>query len=307
MNDTIYIIGHKSPDLDSVVAAISYANLKNKLEVTDKYKPAVAGEINQVTDFALKKFGFEKPEILKSIEDKAVVLVDHNEESQRAEGSAMIMEILDHHKLNFSYGEPIPVLIKPWGSTNSIIYNEYKNNGIEIDKNLAGLMLSAVLDDTVITKSPTCTDFDKKIIEDLAKLSEIENWEDYGIEMFKIKSGASKLSAEEILKLDFKDFEFEQGKIGAGQIETVDLSEFESRQNEILQEMKKIKEANGYHSVILMITDIIKEGSLVLVETNDQEKMEKALESKIIENKIYIENLLSRKKQLIPSLTEIFD
>jgi len=309
MNDTIYVIGHKSPDLDSVVAAITYAILKNKLEGTDRYIPAVAGEINKVTEFVLEKYGFEKLKVLDSAENKAFILVDHNEKSQRLKENenTLIMEIVDHHKLNFSYSEPIPVLIKAWGSTNSIIYKEYKNNNIEIDKNLAGLMLSAILDDTVITKSPTCTDFDKEIIEELAKLAGVDNWQEYGMEMFKVKSSISEMSAEEIIKLDYKNFEFEQGKIGAGQVEVVDLKEVENKYDELLVEMKKIQEAGKYHSIVLMITDIIKEGSVVLVVTNDQEKMEKALENKLVDGQVYIEGLLSRKKQLTPNLTEVFD
>lgn len=309
MNDTIYVIGHKSPDLDSVVAAISYANFKNELENTDRYKPAVAGEINKVTEFVLGRYGFEKPEQLEDAENKAMILVDHNEESQRLQENenTMIMEIVDHHKLNFSYADPIPVLIKAWGSSNSVIYNEYKNNNIEISDKLAGLMLSAILDDTVITKSPTCTEVDKKIIEELAKLAGVDNWQEYGMEMFKVKSSVSEMNADEIIKLDFKDFEFNQGKIGAGQIEVVDLEEVESKYEEIITEMKKMQEAGGYHSIVLMVTDIIKEGSMVLVVTSDQENMDKALENEVKNNRVYIEGLLSRKKQLTPNLTEVFD
>lgn len=308
MNNTIYVIGHKSPDLDTVVGAISYANLKNKLENTDKYIPAVHGEINKVTKYILDKYGFDFPERLDDASRKALILVDHNEGSQMIEGEdMMILEVVDHHKLNFSCPDPIPVLIKPWGSSNSIIYKEYVNNNIEINKNLAGIMLSAVLDDTVITKSPTCTEIDKEIIEELSKLAGIENWQDYGMEMFKVKSSISEMSAEEIIKLDFKDFEFSQGKIGAGQVEVVDLGEVESKYDDILAEMKKMQEAGEYHSIVLMVTDIIKEGSQVLVATSDQENMEKALEHELVNNQVYIEGLLSRKKQLTPNLTEIFD
>ncbi len=309
MNDTIYVIGHKSPDLDSIVAAISYANLKNKLENTDRYKPAVAGEINKVTEFVLDKYDFEKPEQLEDAKNKAIILVDHNEKSQRLPENehTMIIEILDHHKLDFSYPNPIPVLIKAWGSSNSIIYQEYKNHNIEVNEKLAGLMLSAILDDTVITKSPTCTAEDKKIIKELSKIAGVEDWQKYGMEMFKVKSSVSEMSAEEIIKLDFKDFEFKQGKIGIGQLETVDLGEFAPRVDEILAEMKKIKESGNYHSIVLLITDIIKEGSQVLVITSDQENMEKALEHKLVDGQVYIEGLLSRKKQLTPNLTEVFD
>ncbi len=306
--EKIYVIGHKSPDLDSVVAAITYADFKNKKENTEKYIPAVAGEINQVTEFVLEKYGFAKPEILTDDTVK-VILVDHNEISQRFSDveDLEIEEVLDHHKLNFSYGSPIPILVKAWGSTTSIIYKKYQENNIEINEKLAGLMLSAVLDDTVITKSPTCTETDKEIIAELSEIAGIKDWQAYGIEMFKVKSSIVSLDAEEIIKLDFKDFEFKSGIIGAGQVETVDLAEVESRQGDLIAKMEEIKSSGGYHSVILMITDILKEGSLVLVVTDESDKIEQALDAKLDDNKVYIEGLLSRKKQLTPNLTKVLD
>lgn len=348
MPEKIYVIGHKSPDLDSVAAAISYANLKNlslntqksqkvlkslktrkslKTEITRKslktettqkitedaekveYIPAAAGEINKVTEYVLEKFGFNEPEILSDANGKNLVLVDHNEISQMVAGAdeAKIAEVLDHHKMNFSYPEPIEIKVRPWGSTTSIIYWLYQENDLEIDKNLAGLMLSAALDDTVITKSPTCTDMDREIIEELADLAGIENWQEYGLEMFKVKSSAKDLSAEEIIKFDFKDFQFKAGKFGIGQVETVDLSEFESKEDELMAEMDKLRQAENYHSVVLIITDIMKEGSRFLVSTSDQKKVEVALENKLENKKVYIKGIISRKKQVIPKFTEVFD
>lgn len=323
MQDKIYVIGHKSPDLDSVVAAISYANFKNvslktlkaqntlkKHEDTEEieYMPAMAGVANKVTQYVFKKFGFTQPEILKDAAGNNLVLVDHNEASQVVDGGdkANIIEVLDHHKMNFSYSDPIEIKIKPWGSTTSIVYWLYKENNLEIDKNLAGLMLSAVLDDTVITKSPTCTDADKEIIKELAELAGINDWESYGLEMFKVKSSVKDLSASEVIKSDYKDFQFKAGKFGIGQVETVGLSELESREDELMAELDKIKQAENYHSVILFITDIIKEGSRVLVATTDEAKIEEALGSKLENKKVYIQGLISRKKQVIPKFTEVF-
>ncbi len=308
MNNKIYVIGHKSPDLDSVAAAITYANLKNKISNTENYVPAVAGEVNQVTKFILEKYGFEMPEILGTAKNKKIILVDHNEETQVVDGGneAELVEILDHHKVNFSYSDPIEILVKPWGSSNSIIYKKYLENNIEISKKLAGLMLSAVLDDTVITKSPTCTEIDKIIIVELAGLAGVEDWKEYGMEMFKVKSSVADFSAEEIVKLDYKDFELGAGKFGIGQVETVDLSEFDGKEDDLIKGMKALQEKENYHSVVLLITDIINEGSRVLIVTNDQEKCEKALGEKIVNNKAYVKGLMSRKKQIVPPFTEIF-
>ena len=307
----IYIIGHKSPDLDSVAAAISYANLKNRTRKSNEteYIPAVAGAINKETEFCLKKFSFNAPEILKNIKGKNVILVDHNEFAQAADGieQAKIIEVLDHHKVDFKYSEPIAFNVKPWGASCSIIAEKYFKNNLELNKNLAGLMLAAILVDTVITKSPTCTEYDKTIIEKLANIANIKDWREFGMELFKVRSTVSDLSDAEIIKSDFKDFNFKQGKFGIGQVETVDLNDFVKREDAIVKELNKIKKAENYHTVILFITDIIKEGSKFLIATDDQEKIEQALGVKLENKKVYIKGIISRKKQVAPGFVEVFD
>jgi manganese-dependent inorganic pyrophosphatase len=305
----IYIIGHKSPDLDSVAAAISYANLKNKLAKKNIYQPAIAEKINKETAFALKKFGFKTPKIISNVKNKEVILVDHNEFSQAADGTseAKIKEILDHHKINFNYNDPIILKVAPWGASCSIIAEEYKKNNIKIEKKLAGLLLSAILVDTIITKSPTCTDEDREIIKKLSKISEIKDWKKYGLELFKIRSSVKKLSAKEIIKSDFKDFNFKSGKFGIGQIETVDLEEFKNKEEKILSGLENLKDSEGYHTTILFLTDIMAEGSKFLVSSAETEKLSQALGKKIKDGKIYIKNIMSRKKQVIPMLMKIFD
>ncbi|MBA3047151.1 manganese-dependent inorganic pyrophosphatase [Patescibacteria group bacterium] len=322
MLNKIYIIGHKSPDLDSVAAAISYANFKNRRSPLprdcgeaemqsggEEYLPASAGAMNKETVFALEKFGFEAPEILKNADGKKVILVDHNEFAQAADGveNAEIIEVLDHHKVDFKYSEPIVFDVRPWGASCSIIAEKYFKNNLELNKNLAGLMLAAILVDTVITKSPTCTENDKIIIEKLAGIADIKHWQEFGMEIFKIRSSASELSDAEIIKSDFKDFNFKQGKFGIGQVETVDLNNFADRKNGLMDELNKLKNSENYHSVILFITDIIKEGSEFLVATNDQEKVEQALGVKLDNNKVYIKGVISRKKQVAPKFAGVFD
>jgi len=307
--ETIYILGHRSPDLDSVAAAIAYSELKNRLENTDIYQPAVPGSINQETAHSLKKFGWDEPPVLEDAAGKKIILVDHNEFSQAVNGveEAEIREVLDHHKVNFKYDSPIPFCSLPWGATCSIIARRFKNSGLEIDKNLAGLMLSAILVDTVITKSPTCTDKDVEIIKELAEKAEVADWKQYGIELFKIRSSVKELGAEEIIKGDFKDFDLSQGKVGVGQVETVDLGEFGPREQELLETLQKMKQEQSYHTVILFITDIMKEGSQFLVASDDTDTLGRAFGADFSEGKAFVEGVMSRKKQVAPKLEEYFN
>jgi len=309
MQDKIYIIGHKSPDLDSVAGAICYAELKNKLENTDKYVSAMAGEVNEETAYVLNKTGFVKPEILNNISGKNIILIDHNELIQAADGmaEANIIEVLDHHKVDFKYGNPIAFKVLPWGASCTIVAHGFLSSNVAVSKELATLMLSAILVDTVITKSPTCTDFDKAVIEKLSQIAQIANWKEFGMEIFKVRSNVSKLSDDEIIKSDFKDFNLAAGKFGIGQVETVDLKDFANREETLLAQLEKMRVEGVYHSVILFLTDIINEGSLFLVSSSDEDKVAEALGAKLENSRVYIPGILSRKKQVAPKFNEVFD
>lgn len=308
--DKIFVVGHKSPDLDSVAGAIAYAAYKNKTENTDKYIPATAGALNKETQYALEKFQFEAPEVLENASGKNLILVDHNEETQTVEGgdSAVIYEILDHHKINFSYPDPIKINIEAWGASCTIIANLFfANKKIEFDKNLAGLMLSAILIDTVISKSPTCTEVDVETMDRLAEMAEIEDWKAYGMELFKVRSDMSDMSDEAVIKSDYKDFDMGGKKLGIGQVETADLAEFEARSLSLLSEIEKIKAAGSYFAVVLFITDIINEGSLFLVKTDDQAGFVQAFGKELVDDRVFVEGIISRKKQVAPKLNEIYN
>jgi manganese-dependent inorganic pyrophosphatase len=308
MQNNIYIIGHKSPDLDSVAAAIVYAEYKNITEKTDKYIPAVAGEINKETKFALEKFNFSIPKILENAKGKELIFVDHNEMMQAVEGAeeARIHEVLDHHKVNFNYSEPIKFNIETWGASCTIVAKLFFDNNMELDSDSAGLLLSAILIDTVISKSPTCTSVDIEITDSLAKLANISDWREYGMELFGVRSDMSDMSDAEVIKSDFKDFEIGDRKIGIGQVETADLSKLKTRKVGILSEIEKIKKSESYFAVILFITDIINEGSLFLVKTDDEDGFRKAFGELLKNNEVYIKGIISRKKQVAPKLIEVY-
>ncbi len=309
MADKIYVIGHKSPDLDSVASAIAYARFLNAFDPATQYTPAITGEANRETLHALKRFDFPLPEVLANAGGKQVVLVDHNEFSQAVDGigEAAIVEVLDHHKIDFKYPEPVEFRTVPLGSTCSIIATLYSRRQIVPDAALAGLMLSAVLVDTVITKSPTTTDTDRQIIETLASLAGIQDWKSYGMELFKVRASVSELSEDEIIRSDFKDFNFKAGKFGVGQVETVDLKDFAAREDAIIAALDKIKAGGSYHTVILFITDIIQEGSKFFVSTENAPAVSKAIGKHLEAGRAYIDGVISRKKQVIPMLSEAFD
>ncbi len=309
MSNKIYIVGHKSPDLDSVIGAISYSYFKNKLENTDIYQPAIAGNLNEETKHVLKQVNFSIPVLLQDLSDKKVIMVDHNEFSQAVAGieQAEIVEVIDHHKIDFQYSYPINFKTAPLGASCSLIYQEFKKHSIVIEEKIALAMLSAVLVDTVITKSPTCTKLDVEIIKDLANLAGVDDWQNYGTQLFKIRSSVEKLKAKEIIKSDFKDFNFKQENVGIGQVETVDLSSFKKRKSELLDALENIKEKENYHSVILFITDILNEGSWFLIASDDKNKIDQAFGVNFVDKSCYIKGVISRKKQVAPKIKDVFN
>ncbi|MCK5043351.1 MAG: manganese-dependent inorganic pyrophosphatase, partial [Candidatus Aenigmarchaeota archaeon] len=264
---TIYIVGHKNPDTDSICAAIAYADLKKKTGETEDIIPARSGDINDETRFILDKFGAEDPALLKDASGKKVILVDHSEPKQRPENmdKGEIVEVLDHHNINFTQATPILFHAEPAGSTSTIIARMYFEKDIKIPKNIAGILLGAIISDTVIFKSPITTQEDKDIAEKLKQIAGIDNLKKFGIDMFNAKSGWSEKTAEQIIKTDYKEYELGGKKIGIAQVETVDASELEPRKAEFLDIMKKIKEKSSLDTIMVLLTDVIKEGCLTFI------------------------------------------
>lgn len=311
MNNNIYICGHRSPDLDSIASAIAYADLKNRLDSDNHYQPMAAGPINQETAWALEYFSFPQPASWPNdlSPDQALILVDHNEVEQMPFGyvNCNIIGIIDHHKINFHSDEPIEIIMKPLGSTCSIIYELFQNNNLEISPNLSGLMLSAILTDTLITKSPTCTTTDRSIIEKLATAANIKNWSEFGLNLFEQKGTTEQLTVEQILNGDRKDFQFGNKKISVAQLETTDLENFKKQGQNLKKALAELRKNNDYHTTILLITDIIKVGSWLLVDSAEPQLIEQALETKLPDGENYRPGLVSRKKQVVPPLNKIFN
>lgn len=304
--EKIYVIGHMNPDTDSVVAAMTMASFLNLRERTDKYVAAMAGSPNSETEYIFDRFGIRFPEKLDDATGKKLFLVDHNEESQSVKGrnNENIIGFTDHHKLKFECSKPLEITVKPWGSSNTVIYDLFKKDLLEVPYHLKPAILSAILSDTVILKSPTTTPVDMMVVEELSEELGLD-YQELGMELFKAKSNLGKKTPIEVLKNDFKDFDFNNKKCGIGQVETPDLNDIEDRAGEVLEAMKKLKQQEKYHSIILILTDIIQEGSKLLVVSDEGDKIADMFKTKIEDNlSEFIPGMMSRKKQVAPVMND---
>ncbi len=302
----LYIFGHKSPDTDSICASLAYAYLKN--EIGEEAKPYRLGAINKETELVLNRFGMNTPPLLKDASKKDVVLLDHNEFYQSADGieDANIVEIIDHHKVNFKWSKPIYILTMPVGSTSTIIARKFFWKDVRMPREIAGILLSAIISDTVIFRSPTTTEMDREVAERLKKIAGIEDPESWGVEMFKAGSQISEKSARELIYYDYKIFDFNGKRVLINQLQVVDDSEVMERKEELMEEMRKIKEKDKLFGVVLLVTDIMKGGSALIVVADDPEPFEKALKTKLKNGTAWLEGVMSRKKQVVPPLEQIF-
>lgn len=304
---SVYVVGHKSPDTDSVASAIAYAHLKKALGMDAV--PARAGELNPETILVLDKFGFKTPELLTDGAGKKLILVDHSDINQAPDNlnKAEVIEVVDHHKIgDVTTNSPIFFLAMPVGCTGTVLKKVYEDNKIEIPKNIAGLMLASILSDTVLFKSPTTTDMDKTACEGLAKIAGIADMKALAMEMFKAKSAVAGVPARDLIFRDYKDFDMNGNKVGIGQLEMVDISLVDDVRDALFDELGKVKAEGKRHSVFLILTDIMKEGSDVIAISDDPGIMEKAFGKKLVGRSVWIDGMMSRKKQAVPPLQKAF-
>ncbi|SFZ98339.1 Manganese-dependent inorganic pyrophosphatase [hydrothermal vent metagenome] len=302
-----YIFGHTTPDTDSIVGAISLTYLKNKLG--EDCIAARQGELNPETAWILDKFEYETPILKTSYAGENVYLIDFMESSQSPADidEANILGIVDHHKLgDLKTDSPLEMWVRPVGCSNTIVKQMFDYYDIEIPKNLAGMMMCAILSDTVIFKSPTCTKEDTKACKELAEIAGIEDYKAFGMEMFIVKSNVLNATSKELVLRDFKDFNMGEHKIGVGQLEVVDLSVFDDMKEDLFSAMKDLKEEGARHSILLLLTDIMQEGSQLLVLSDETEKIEDAFEAKLEDAQVWLKGVMSRKKQIIPFLEKQF-
>ena len=291
----VIVIGHKSPDTDSIGAAISYSYLQRQMGV--EAIAGRAGELNKESKFALEYFGVEAPEFISSVarksesdEKQKVILVDHNESKQCVDGiqDAEVIEVVDHHRLgDFETSNPIFMLFCPVGCVNTIIYNLYKMRGIQPTKAVAGMMLSAIISDTVLFRSPTTTDKDREAVKELAELAGVD-YEQYGMEMLKAGADISDYSAEQLASNDRKEFESAGNTFTVGQISVMDVEPINAKKDAIMAVLEKNKAEKGYVASYLMVTDILAEDTFLWFTDGAQEIVEAAFEKQISSVCIYL-------------------
>ena len=286
-------------------------------------KPSTVHELDYLSDFITEstKLGFTNYPILNRkneclgliripdighYEKKKVILVDHNNLEQSVPGieEADIVEIIDHHNLG-AIGTTTPINFRcmPVGCTSTILYGLFKENKVRIPKNIAGLMLSSILSDTLILKSPTTTYLDKEAVENLAKIAGVD-YKDYGYQMLKAGSSIKGKTIEDIIYQDYKTYKVGTESLGISQVITMDFEELKPQIPELVEELNQIAKVN-LSTVTLFVTDIVKNGSYVLYNTSAKHIIEDSFDLNEVEEGTFLNGMVPRKKQILPAIMEV--
>lgn len=300
------IFGHKNPDTDTITSAIAYAELKSKLGAD--VEAVRLGEVNGETQYALNYFGIAAPRLVENVADevKDVILVDHNERQQSANDidKVRVVEVIDHHRIaNFETAGPLYFRAEPVGCTATILNKLYKENGVAIRKEIAGLMLSAIISDSLLFKSPTCTEQDVAAARELAEIAGVDA-DAYGLDMLKAGADLSDKTIEQLISLDAKEFAMGSYKVEIAQVNAVDTNDVLNRQAELESALNEIIAAKGLDLFVLVVTDILNNDSIALALGNKAEAVEKAYNVSLENNKALLKGVVSRKSQIVPVLTE---
>ena len=300
-----YIFGHKNPDTDSITSSLVMAELEKALGNTDVVAGRL-GNVNKETEYVLNYLGIEAPELIESVEDGAnVILVDHNNPKESIENldNVNILKVVDHHAVVLTTGYPLYYRAEPVGCTETVLYKLYKENNVEVSKKIATLMVSAIISDTLLLKSPTTTKEDVKAVEELSKIAGIDP-EVYGLEMLKAGTDLSSFSIDEILSLDAKEIDIKGVKVLINQVNTASIPDVMVKKAELEAGINKVIEEKGLDLFVLLITDIVNSNSQTISIGARADLVEKSYGVTLVENTALLEGVVSRKKQVIPVLTE---
>lgn len=307
--EKVLIFGHKNPDTDTICSAIAYADLKTKLGMD--VEPVRLGEVSGETQFALDYFQATTPRLVQTVanEVSGVILVDHNEFQQSVDDieSVRILEVIDHHRIaNFQTSDPLYYRCEPVGCTATILNKMYKENGIKIEKEIAGLMLSAIISDSLLFKSPTCTEEDVIAARQLAQIAGVDA-DTYGLEMLKAGANLSDKTIKQLISLDAKEFQMGSYKVEIAQVNAIDTNDVLIRKQELEEVLANVIKEKELDLFLLVVTDILNSNSVGLALGKETKAVEKAYNVTLTNNTAILEGVVSRKKQIVPVLTDIFN
>ncbi|MCJ7842425.1 manganese-dependent inorganic pyrophosphatase [Lederbergia sp. NSJ-179] len=299
------IFGHKNPDTDTICSALVYADVKTRLGF--EVEPVRLGDINGETQFALDYFQIEAPRFVEAVADEAneVILVDHNERQQSASDieKVKITEVIDHHRIaNFETSDPLYFRAEPVGCTATILKKIYHEKGLEIDRKMAGLMLSAIISDSLLFQSPTCTEEDIAAAKELATIAGVDP-EGYGMEMLKAGADVSGKSTDELIALDAKEFTMGNAKVEIAQVNAVGVEEVLARKEEIEAALNRVVDDKGLDLFLFVVTDILTNDSTAIAVGQAANSVEQAFNVQLDQRKAVLKGVVSRKKQIVPPLT----
>ena len=305
MENKVLIFGHKSPDTDTITSSIVMENLEKKLGNVNA-KAVRLGDVNKETKFVLDYLGIEAPELISGVEDnQEVILVDHNDANQSADniGNAKVLKVVDHHCVNFSVANPLYYRAEPVGCTATVLYKLYNENDVDVDKKTATLMLSAIASDTLVLKSPTTTEYDKKVVKNLEEITGLDV-NVYGVDMLKAGTDISEFTPEQVINIDSKLFEQSNKKFRIAQVNTADLDSIFKNQAYFEQAINEDIKKENLDFYVFAATDIINSNSKIISLGNDAPVVEKAFGVPVDNNTAMLENVVSRKKQMLPPILD---
>ena len=304
--EKVLVIGHKNPDTDSIMSALAYAHLKRELGMNAE--AVRLGEVSKETQYGLDYFKVEAPRPIEKAkpEVEKVILVDHNERQQSVDDidDVQIIEVIDHHRIaNFETAGPLYYRAEPVGCSATIIKKIYAENNVEIPQNIAGLMVSAIISDSLLFKSPTFTEEDRTAAMELAEIAGIDI-EEYGLEMLKAGANLSDKTATQLVGLDSKEFGMGDYQVEVAQVNAVDLNDILERQAEIEEAMRAVLENKQLDLFVFVTTDILNSNSVAIAVGEQASAIERAFDVTLENNRALLEGVVSRKKQIIPQLTD---
>ena len=302
------IFGHTNPDTDSICSALAYADLKTKIGAD--VEAVRLGAVSAETQFVLDTFTTEAPRLVESVAGEAtqVILVDHNERQQSASdiGDVTIAEVIDHHRIaNFETAGPLYYRAEPVGCTATIVFKMFKESGVAVSQQIGGLMLSAIISDTLLLKSPTCTPEDIAAAQELAVIAGVD-LQTYGMELLKAGANLRARSIAQLVSTDSKEFSMGEAKVEIAQVTAIDVDDVLSRQDELEAALRDIVAAKGLDLFLFVVTDILNNDSVAVAVGPRAATVETAYDVTLENNRARLKGVVSRKLQIVPVLTETF-